>query len=200
MQLGRLLTAQNAVLGLVGSAIGGLVAMPVVPVALDEFVSSTSRFGTEQCSPVCRSAARTSPLEMLRESAPPEPRMSRLRWITAGALAVLLARILNGRRSEIVGLAVLIGPVVAALVAVLGPIIFPRLIFGWTSLVPLWRATLWYLARHSAQHRAVQSSAGILTLLVAISLWGPLVAITETATNWVAITYEVSDDYRLERD
>ncbi|PPI53245.1 ATP-binding cassette domain-containing protein [Rathayibacter toxicus] len=51
-------------------------------------------------------AAGMPPLEMLRESAPKEPQMKRLRWVTAGGLvispAVLLARILNGQCSDIV--------------------------------------------------------------------------------------------------
>ncbi|MBF4463286.1 MULTISPECIES: FtsX-like permease family protein [unclassified Rathayibacter] len=216
-----LANGQNAVLGLVGATVGALLAVPVVSAVLDTWVLEAIHMprGSVRLSgggvlvlivvvsaavvlvglPAARSASRTSPLDLLRDSAPPEPRMTVVRWLTVGGLLLALAQILSGlatgEYAEILGMASLLGPVLAALVAALGPLVFPRLILGWTALVPARRSTVWYLARHSAQYRAVQSSAGILALLLSLSLLGALLAPPATATNWVAITHELDTDY-----
>lgn len=220
-QIHQLVSGQNAVLGVIGSSIGALLAVPIVPTVLDEFIAgslSVTR-GEVHMNPstfvavvlvvtgvtvlfgrrAARSAAHTPVLEVLRESAPPEPRMTPKKWIAFGglglALALLLMKMAVGDRAEIIGLSLFFGPVLAGMLAAIGPLVFPRVILGWTSLIPLGRWKVWYLARHNAQHRAVQSSASIVSLLVSISVLGSFIATTGTATNWLQITHEVSESY-----
>ncbi|MFK4788428.1 hypothetical protein [Microbacterium sp. ZW T5_56] len=127
-----------------------------------------------------RSAARTSPVRILRE---PEPVPSGWgRWVRAvvcalaiaGTVALPLSMRGDGHRS-ITGLAPLLPALFAAALAVGGPLVYAGVLRTWTALIPA-RFTAWYLARHSAAARASASTAAIGPVMAAIALVGGLYA------------------------
>lgn len=126
-----------------------------------------------------RRASRTPPIEALREPEPPKAKMGWFRWLVlAGTLTgtVSLAANLNEEASlsTLSGQAMLLTPLIAAVFAAAGPVLYPLVLRAWTSLVPAGMSATWYLARHSARHKLAQSTAAISPLMVAITLAGGL--------------------------
>ncbi|WP_424935546.1 MULTISPECIES: FtsX-like permease family protein [Bacteria] len=149
--------------------------------------------------PAARRAARTPALIVLRE---PAPSLGRMRWLQLLALVLLLAavalvvsRMRSGERAEIVYLGILLGPLVAAVLSAAGPVVFPLVLRAWTAVIPPRMSVAWFLARRGAQLKALQASAGITALLLALTFASTFFAVTGTATNAVALTGEVSADY-----
>lgn len=131
-----------------------------------------------------RRASRTPPIEALRES---EPRRIRMGWfrilLFAGAIALtasLASSMHGGSLSRISGQAPLLTPLIAAVLAAAGPIVYPFLLGAWTALVQARVSATWFLARNSARHRLGQSGAAIGPLMVAIALAGGLYTSGET--------------------
>lgn len=192
--------AQLAIVGVLGSALGCLLALPVIgplfewsfrewptmrgvtiglsaPAAL--FVSlavggATVLGGLRGA----RSASRTPPIEALRD---PEPRRTRLGWfrfvLAAGALGALLGIALSirgGSITRVTGPAPLLTPLAAGVLGAIGPLLNPLLLRAWTAVVPARLSTSWFLARHASRARLSRSSAAIGPLMVAIALAGGL--------------------------
>ncbi|OOB89642.1 FtsX-like permease family protein [Rathayibacter sp. VKM Ac-2630] len=210
----RIVTRQSAVLGVTGSVLGSGLAVLLVPMLtriLDEMSYEPSgeavRLGIGgvvplialvtavtwlSSLPAARSASRTPPITVLRESTPPAPPMTWVRWTllaasVAGVVLVANGIVAGGDRSRTVGLGIFLAPMVAVSFAVGGSLLFPRVVMAWTSLLPDHLSHAWYLARHGARHKTVGSSAGITTLLLATAFLGSIFAVTGTATNWLAV-------------
>ncbi|WP_105565207.1 ABC transporter permease family protein [Microbacterium halophytorum] len=126
-----------------------------------------------------RRASRTPPIEALREPEPPEARLGWLRIVATclalGGTIILIAN-LDGEASvsAFSGQAILLTPLIAAVLAAAGPIVFPIALRAWTSLVPARASATWFLARNSARYRLSRSTAAVAPLMVAIALAGGL--------------------------
>lgn len=139
-----------------------------------------------------RRAARVEPIEVLREPNPPELRLGWFRWVLAGlSVAAIVGFILGVRGTELNQMATPIlffGPLVAALIATLGPLLFPLVLRAWTSLVPPRASASWFLARNSARYKLGQSTAAISPLMVATALAGSLYTAGGTLGNAIEVT------------
>lgn len=212
---------QAALLGLIGSALAcgaGAVLIPAAATALDQasyspsdvhiplsgsgmlvLVGTTTALAMFASLASARSAAATPAIVALRESTPPATRMTRLRWATLLAAVIALGltthAMITGERAQTVYFGIMLGPVCALLLTSIGPLVFPAALYGWTALIPPTVSSAWYLARHSARHKALHSSAGITTLLLGITLVGSITAVTNTATNALTATREAAPDY-----
>ena len=210
----RIVTRQSAVLGVVGSLLGSGLAVLLVPVlgrSLDRMSYEPSGEPLElglggvlslivlvsavswlSSLPAARSAARTPAIAVLRESTPPAPAMTWVRWTVLAGAAAGVALVANGivaggERSRSVGLGIFLAPAIAVCFAIACPVVLPRVVAAWTALLPDRLSHAWYLARHGARHKTVGSSAGITTLLLATAFLGSIFAVTGTATNWLAV-------------
>jgi len=127
-----------------------------------------------------RSASRTSPVRILRESEPVATGWGR--WLRAAACALAVVGTValplsmrgDGHQS-ITGMAPLLPALFAAALAIGGPLVYAGVLRAWTALVPA-RFTAWYLARNSAAARASASTAAIGPVMAAIALVGGLYA------------------------
>lgn len=192
---------QLAVVGALGALAGGLTAIPVFPSLFawtfrewsDMHGISVHLGGTSVLVVTAavtavvlagglrgaRRAARTPPIEALRDAEPPQVRMGWLRVVLAAAGiggVVALALNLDGDASiaAFSGQAILLTPLIAAALAAAGPFVFPLALRAWTSLVPVTASASWFLARNTSRHRLSRSSAAIGPLMVAIALAGGL--------------------------
>ncbi|MEV4347724.1 FtsX-like permease family protein [Actinoplanes sp. NPDC049596] len=198
-------TCQLLVVALLGAVLGGLAAAPVLgPLFRYAFAGSPSlaslepRFGVGIALPVVlfvvvvltiggsRSAgraARTPPIRSLRETEPPDRRMTPARWIgglaTAGIIVAVLASLPGTGRDTLAVPLMLIAPLVAGVLAAFGPLFLARLVRAWTSLLPF--EGPWYLARNSTAFNVGRSTATISPLTVAIALAGGLYSANGTA-------------------
>lgn len=125
-----------------------------------------------------RRASRVTGMAVLQDPDPPQSRMGPLRWIgVVAVLSILLALLLSIPSTPVDRLEVplwIIGPLVATLLVCLGPLAFPAVLHGWTSLVPpRWSASL-FLARAAALHSIGRSAAAVNPLMVAVALAGGL--------------------------
>ncbi|MET4061826.1 putative ABC transport system permease protein [Arthrobacter sp. UYP6] len=125
-----------------------------------------------------RTASRVSPIEALRaaEATPLSFGWFRILLFIAlltatGALSLSLMR---ADFETIAGNAILLVPMIAALFAVAGPVVFRPVLKAWTSIIPSRWSASWYLARNSAAYRLGQSSASIAPLMIAVALPGGL--------------------------
>lgn len=125
-----------------------------------------------------RRASRTPPIEALRDPEPPRIRMGWFRiLLTAGTIAacVGMSTGMNGARiSQISGMAPLLTPLIAGVLAASGPVLYPLVLRAWTSLLPARVSASWFLAHNSARYRLSQSAAAVGPLMVAIALAGGL--------------------------
>lgn len=125
-----------------------------------------------------RRASRTRPIEALRE---PEPHRIGMGWFRVLLLVAALsgafglsASMRSGSFSQVSGQAPLLTPLIAAVFAAAGPVVYPLALRAWTALVPTGASATWFLARNSARYRLSQSGAAIGPLMVAIALAGGL--------------------------
>ncbi|MDF2507065.1 MAG: hypothetical protein K0Q52_924 [Microbacterium sp.] len=193
--------SQLGVIGIVGALVGWLLALPVFPsffvwvfrewpemqgvslhlgmgsgLLVIAAVALTVVLGGLRSA---RRASRTPAIEALRDAEPPRVRMGWIRMIlTVSALAGTTALAMNldgdASMSAFSGQAILLTPLIAAALAAAGPIVFPLVLRGWTSLLPTTASATWFLARNSARYRLARSSAAIGPLMVAIALAGGL--------------------------
>lgn len=125
-----------------------------------------------------RRASRVAPIEALREPEPPSVKLTWFRMLLAAATAtgiVWMALAMNsGDFDLIMNSSIFVTPMIAALLAAAGPVLFPLVLRAWTACVPSRASAAWYLARHSAAHRLSRSTAAISPLMVAVALTGGL--------------------------
>ncbi|PRB13416.1 FtsX-like permease family protein [Microbacterium sp. MYb62] len=211
--------AQLGIIGVLGGLIGSLLAIPLFPplftwvfrewsemqgislhlgigsaLAVTAAITLTVLFGGLRSA---RRAGRTPPIEALRD---PEPSQARVGWfrvlLGVAALSGVIALVLNldgsASMSAFSGQAVLLTPLIAAVLAATGPFVFPLVLRGWTALVPARASATWFLARNSARYRLSRSSAAISPLMVAIALTGGLY--TTGATTAAAQTIRTGMD------
>ncbi|MCO8272787.1 hypothetical protein M1L60_19515 [Actinoplanes sp. TRM 88003] len=195
-------TAQLFVVSLLGGAVGCLLAVPLVqPLFRYAFSTSPELAGlTPTLTPAgavpvvlfvavvvtvggfrgAGRAARTPPIQSLREVEPPDRRMTVARWLGGVATLLVVAAIVStlpgtGLDTMAVPL-MLISPLLAGVLAAFGPLFLARLVRAWTSLVPVTASAAWYLARNSTATNAARSTATISPLMVAVALAGGLYA------------------------
>ncbi|MGV8881555.1 MAG: FtsX-like permease family protein [Rhodoglobus sp.] len=219
--IGWIVLLQSLVVALVGAVVGSLIADQVVPLLLTTLwahavaVSETVvTFGIGGATvailmilaivlassiPAALRAARTPALSVLRESTPPSPRMHRFRWVAAVVTVIVLVLLVlamsTGGRSQLVGMGTMLSAVIVALAAAVGPLLYPAVLRGWTSLIPARVSPAWYLARHNARHKLGRSTAAITPMMVAVALSGGAIAVVATATNAIMIIGDVPADY-----
>lgn len=198
---------QLGVVGAVGALIGCAVAVPVFPVLfawvfrewetmqgldvqlgaagmciVSGVIAATAILGGLRGA---RRAARTPPIEALRDPEPPRLAMGWFRVLVTiavlGASAGLVAN-LDSRQSvsTFAGQATLVTPLIAATFAAAGPVLFPLVLRVWTALVPARASASWFLARNSARYRLSHSTAAIGPLMVAVALTGGLYTLAAT--------------------
>ncbi|MBF4619516.1 hypothetical protein ITJ44_15680 [Clavibacter sp. VKM Ac-2873] len=219
----RIVSAQMVTVGLVGSIIGtaiGSAAMPPLftwlmglrsapasavpdltlgPVAAASVAVMTTALVAFAALPAARKAGRTPPLEILRESVPPQQRMSIARWVVAVALSawvvVLVQNAMSADQSKIIGNVMPMSLVLALLVTMVGPLVFPATVRGWTALLPARISTSWYLARHDARHRASLTSAVLVPVVVILTVIPSFFAVMATLTEANLVSGDRPADY-----
>lgn len=198
---------QTAVTATIGAVCGGTVAASVVPASVAASLADASGLagvdvtgsGQETAAvvlstvvaavlaalPGSRRAASTSPLLLLRtETGGRRPGAGRI------AVAVLLSALVV---SMLVGLprsvpdgaapALLIGPVLIAVVAVLGRSIGAPVVRLWTAAVPERASVAFAVARATARWAATRSDTTLAALLIAVGLPTALVGGQRTAAS-----------------
>jgi len=204
---------QLTLVALVGGALGCAVAAPFVPPFLLFGLTGsagldgiTARFGVTSAAIVVllvavvvlvsslgatRRAARTRPIEALREPQRQEGRMTVPRWIVAGLLVVVAGSMVvslgGGDLARGGSQVLLIGPLVTAAVATTGPALFPAVLRLWTRVVPERVSASWFLARNDAAYEASRSAATTSALVVTIALPGSIYAGFFTFGNAVTV-------------
>jgi putative ABC transport system permease protein len=195
-------TAQLLVVSIVGSVLGCLLALPLLkPLFRYAFTGSpelsalSPRLTPAGAVPVilfvtvvitlggfraAGRAARTPPIQSLREVEPPDRRMTVARWmgglVTLALVAAIVATLpATGLDTMAVPL-MLLSPLLAGVLAAFGPLFLARLVRVWTSLVPATASAAWFLARNSTAANAARSTATISPLMVAVALAGGLYA------------------------
>lgn len=198
--VGLVVRVQLTVVALLGSLLGVLVAIPMmqpyfdytftvfpeldgVRVHLDApaaawVIGIVSAVALLSGVRGARQASRVPAIEALRD---PEPRIVRMGWMRWLLLAGLLASVVafvtttrGGSIDQVAGTLPLVGPLLAGMLVAVGPVLFPLVLRGWTSLVPGHASSAWFLARNSARYRLSSSTAAISPLLVGIALTGGL--------------------------
>ncbi|GAA2899693.1 hypothetical protein Acy02nite_60910 [Actinoplanes cyaneus] len=198
--------AQVAILAVLGSGIGCALALPAVGplfrfsfASTADFDTATPRFGVLSAAGVvlfvlllavassargARRAALTPAIATLREADVPRVPMTGKRWITATIMVGLLAWIVStlpGTAVERLAVPLmLIGPLVAGILATMGPLFMAPLVRAWTALVPTTWSSAWYLARNTTASHISRSAAVINPLVVATALAGGLYAANDT--------------------
>ncbi|TQS45259.1 FtsX-like permease family protein [Cryptosporangium phraense] len=210
-RVGRVVSAQLFLVAVVGAVLGCLATAPFLQAFFDFSLKDSSGLGRPRVSfgPVSIAsvivlvtvlvvlggrraagrAGRVSPLESLREPELPGLRMSAWRWVSGigfALVALAVASSLPGTAVDRLSVPLmLIGALLAAVVSAFGPIVFPRVLAGWTGLVP--QSISWYLARNSARHNLSRSSAVISSLTVAIALVGTFYSSTDAASSGTVV-------------
>lgn len=198
--VGLVVLAQLGIVGIVGAFIGCLIAAPSIgPLFAWSFADWPTMQGVDiELTPAgallvaagtvavvivgglrgARRASRTPPIEALRD---PEPARIRIGWfrvvVTTGMIAAsvgMSAAMKEATFSQISGMAPLLTPVIAGVLAAAGPVLYPLVLRAWTSLIPARASASWFLARNSARHRLSRSAAAVGPLMVAIALAGGL--------------------------
>ncbi|MEU4015734.1 FtsX-like permease family protein [Microbacterium sp. NPDC028030] len=205
--VGVVVLAQLGIVGLVGAFVGCLLALPVFPSLFvwvfrewPDMQGTSVHLGGVSILIVtvaigvvvllgglrsARRAARTPPIEALRDAEPPRVRMGWLRIVltvaTIGAVVALALNLDGGASmSTFSGQAVLLTPLIAAVFAAAGPLLFPLVLRAWTAAIPARASATWLLARNSARYRLSRSNAAIGPLMVAIALAGGLYTTAQT--------------------
>ncbi|MFT3799377.1 FtsX-like permease family protein [Microbacterium sp.] len=198
--VGLVVLAQLGIVGILGAMIGCLIAAPSTgPLFAWSFTDWPTMQGVEVELTIigsilvtagivavtvvgglrgARRASRTPPIEALRDPEPPRVNVGWFRIVlAAGMIAGSVGMIvgMNGATfSQISGMAPLLTPLIAGVLAAGGPVLYPLVLRAWTSLVPARASASWFLARNSARYRLSQSAAAVGPLMVAIALAGGL--------------------------
>lgn len=143
-----------------------------------------------------RRAGRVSPLEVLRTA---ETAMVPFGWLRGVVLVALgsatVAMAVSLMRADfetIAGNALLLIPLIAAVLAAAGSIVYRPVLEAWTALVPRRWSASWYLARHSAGYRLGHSTAAITPLMIAVALSGGIFTTAATLSAAVGESRELS--------
>ncbi len=204
---------QLAIVALVGSTLGTLLAAPFIPGILRFGLSDSS--GLQEVVPqtlpasqlvvivlvsavvvlgslkASRRAGRVRAIEVLRDAGGEATRMGVARWILLGLtaiLAILLTWSVGNSSAGASGQLLLIGPLFTAVAVCAIPVMAPPLLRGWTKLIPDRSSTSWFLARNAASFSVSRSTATISALVVTIALPGSFYAAFETNGNFVRAT------------
>jgi putative ABC transport system permease protein len=221
--VGAVVLAQLLAVALLGAGFGALLALPAAQPFFDyifaawpDLLGARVSYGPAAMATVVASAAgivllgglrgarrasRVAAVQALREPEPPRTRMGWPRWAAAAALTTGLVAMTAGLDGVDIGIAssqvMLIGLLLAALLAALGPALYPVVLAGWTALVPRRASAAWFLARHNARYRLSQSIAAIGPLTVAIALTGGLYTAAETLARAVELQTGRTSGYNL---
>lgn len=208
-----IVVAQLFVVAVVGAVLGAAVGALVVPGAVESALQGSNGVDTLSIvvSPIgaavaaavvvvvallagdgaARRAARTSPLEVLRASPAARRARSWPRWVLAALLLAVVVQMLSGLAGSAAAgsgaAAILIGPLLVAAVAVLGPVVFPRVMRQWTALVPAAASASWFVARANTLYAVDRSSTVVASLLVAVAVPGTFAAGQGTLAGALAI-------------
>ena len=150
-------------------------AVPRVGAALMPFVWLAVA-GTFLCGGLkgARSAGRTSPLAVLRESKPRRAGMTWMRVLLFAGLAIgawQVAAIMIGSVPGVVMNWSLYLPILTtAGIAAVGPLAFAAILKAWTSVVPQSRWNAWYVARHTARFGLSASTSVETPIMVGFGL------------------------------
>ena len=150
-------------------------AVPRVGAALMPFVWLAVA-GTFLCGGLkgARSAGRTSPLAVLRESKPRLAGMTWMRVLLFAGLAIgawQVAAIMIGSVPGVVMNWSLYLPILTtAGIAAVGPLAFAAILKAWTSVVPQSRWNAWYVARHTARFGLSASTSVETPIMVGFGL------------------------------
>jgi putative ABC transport system permease protein len=132
-------------------------------------------------------AGRVPALQVLREPDPPVGRVTIGRLVGAGlltAIVVLIAVTVPGTAPDRLPVPLmLIAPLTAGALALLGPRLYPAFVRLWTAAVPERASAAWYLARNSVTEYVSRSSAAISPLLVAVALAGGFATATTAGAS-----------------
>lgn len=204
-----IVTAQLALVALIGGIAGCLASVPVLaPLHRYAFADSPDlaglrpRLGPAGALPViafvvlvvvlggsCGAgrASHTPPIRSLREPELPDRRMSVARWITGPVVTAIVVGIVvslpGTERDRLSVPLMLLAPLTAGALAALGPLFLTRLLRAWTAVVPPAASAAWYLARSSTAYNAGRSTATISPVMVAVALAGGLYSATGTANG-----------------
>ena len=171
----------------------GLQAVPLAfgPLSAAVVVAVVTAVVTAGGRRSARAASRTSGLQLVRDADPPLARMSRRRWAgTVVLLCVVVLLVISAGATPLDQVLVpltLVGPLLTALVVVLGPLVFAPFLRAWTSLVPANASASWFLARAAAAHGTARASATTSPLVVAVAFPGTLYAATDTVRAGIAV-------------
>lgn len=121
-----------------------------------------------------RRAARTSPVQILRE---PEARGRVVRWIRL-LIALILTAVTVGiavtrsgeSLSSIATNAPFFAPLLLVAFVIAAPVLYPAVIALWTKAIPTRASSSWYLARNSARYRVGLTTSAISPLLLSMGL------------------------------
>lgn len=205
--------AQLTLVAIAGSGLGTLVVTAFVPGILRFGLSDSS--GLQEVVPkdlpgtplvvvvlvptvvvlgslkATRRAGRVRAIEVLRDAGGGDVRMGVGRWIALGVslvLAVVLTWSVGNGSQGASGQLLLIGPLFTAAAVSATPVLAPRLLRGWTRIVPERLSSSWFLARNAASFSVSRSTATISALVVTIALPGSFYAALETNGSFVRET------------
>ena len=166
---------------------GGYESIPVVTGPLTAAITIPAAMGLVMLGGLraARAAGRTPPLAALRE---PETHAKRMRWWRWIALAAALAgtwwycTVLFQARdtTNLLSWVPLFPVVLTVLVVTAGPLLFPLVLRGWTSLIPARASASWHLARHQARYHLSRSTASITPLFTGTAILGGLFTMSAT--------------------
>ncbi|MGO1506417.1 MAG: FtsX-like permease family protein [Microbacterium sp.] len=145
-------------------------------------------------------AGRVPAIEAVREPEEPRTRFAVMRWIGVGVAtlatvilginviaAPLIARMVTDDPDGSMGIAGIVSGAqlfsiaLTALIAALGPFIYPLILRAWTAIIPASCSPAWFLARTACRYRLTQSTAAVTPLMVGIALTGSLYTLFMTA-------------------
>ncbi len=205
--------AQLAIVALIGSTLGTVIASAFIPEILRFGLSDSS--GLQQIVPrtlpisqvvvivlvsavvvlgslkSSRRAGRVRAIEVLRDAGGEATRMGVGRWVALGltaSLAILSTWSVGNSSGGASGQLLIIGPLFTAVALCAIPAVAPSLLRGWTRLIPDRISTSWFLARNAASFSVSRSTATISALVVTIGLPGSFYAAFSTNGNFVRAT------------
>lgn len=200
----RIVSAQLAVAGAAGAALGAVVGVPVVPALVESALRSSPGFEDVRVrsswpvivavvlvvmaviliagAPAARRAGRTPPLEVLRAAGSPRRPRRLLRILAVSVLVIIAVSVAAGIPDSLdagVPGASLLGPVLIAAVAAAGAPLVRIVARAWTALVPTRASASFSLARATTV-QAERSAAAVAPLLIAIGLPTALLSAAQT--------------------
>ncbi|MDR6866017.1 putative ABC transport system permease protein [Microbacterium resistens] len=211
-QVGGIVSMQVAVMSLLGALAGlaatSLVAAPVVhgafeggsggyqevPVVVGPLTALFAVGGILLVAllgglSAARRAARTPPLDALRE---PEAQGRRMRWWRWGLFAAMVAAATaacvswlslaavatDDDRNTLISQTPLIAPLLSLVVVSGGPVLYGAVLRAWTALIPARASSAWFLARHQARYHLGRSTASVTPLFTGTAMVGGLYTVT----------------------